>query len=303
MPCYAPLAGWWSRTLSKNGKRQVVFSASEGFPDRPCQVPCGQCVGCRLERSRQWAVRLTHEAQFHLHRWFWTLTYDDEHLPANGSLRPRDWVLFMKRLREARSDTRVRYFQCGEYGETTWRPHHHAIVFGVDWADRERYSQNARGDVLYRSQELDDLWSHGQVWIGGFSFASAAYVARYVMKKVTGDAAADHYRRVDPETGEVYSLVPPYVTMSRRPGIGTRFMERYSSDLFPADAVVVNGVESLPPRFYVKQLEKSDPVAVKKLKRQRIMNAGKHRADNTSERLRVRQEVKEAQISTLTRKL
>lgn len=232
------------------------------------EVRCGQCIGCRLERSRQWAVRIMHEAQMHRENSFLTLTYADEHLPEHGSLDRRAFPLFMKRLRKEFSDSKIRYFHCGEYGENLGRPHYHAAIFGTGFPDCVQWT--VRGDYpTFRSRTLRRLWPYGFHEIGSLTFESAQYVARYILEKVTGDAAQEHYERVDEATGEVVQLEPEYVTMSLRPGIGATWFEAYKSDVFPADEVVSNGVARKPPRYYMTLLERSDPEMAKQVKRAR----------------------------------
>lgn len=290
-----------SSEVTEKGKRQVVFSVEKGFVDRPVQVPCGQCIGCRLEKARQWAVRLSHEAQFHLYRWFLTLTYSDDQLPPHGSLDKSHFQKFMKRLRKANPGCNIRYLHCGEYGEQTRRPHYHAIIFGFPITDLKRYKLSPRGDQTWLSPTLDRLWSHGQVIIGSFSYESAGYVARYVLKKQTGDTADSFYSVVDPETGEVHELVHPYVTMSLKPALGDGFFEKFRKDVCEFDAVVVNGHEVLPPKRYLTKEEAMDPGKVRAIKLKRRAKAAKQKANSTPERLAVREEVKLAQLKALTR--
>ena len=137
MPCYNPLKGYRSRTLNASGKRSIVFNLREGYVDQPIEVPCGQCIGCRLERSRQWAVRCVHEASLYKNNCFVTLTYSDDKLPSDGSLHFDHFQKFMKRLRRFYDDSRIRFFHCGEYGEQYSRPHYHCCLFNFDFVDKK----------------------------------------------------------------------------------------------------------------------------------------------------------------------
>lgn len=290
MPCYHPIPAWWSKRLNESGKRSVVFSVENGYKDRQIEVPCGRCDGCLLERSRQWAVRCLHESKLHAANVFVTLTYED--MPENGSLRPRDFVLFMKRLRLVHGG--VRFFQVGEYGETTLRPHHHALLFNCFFEDR-RYLKSREDVELYTSAELDRLWSHGQCTVGNVTFESAAYCARYTLKKVFGDAEGHYHGRI-----------PEYVTMSRRPGIGAGFVEKYRKDVYPSDEVVVRGVPCRPPRYYDLALEKVAPSVLERVKRSRRVEQRREIAALGGEhenykKLLVREVVKQAAISHLRR--
>lgn len=254
----------------------------------PVDVPCGRCVGCRLEKARIWAVRCMHEAMLHERNCFLTLTYSEENLPPGGSLRPRDMVLFLKRLRE-RVPQEIRFFQCGEYGEKLGRPHHHVLVFGYDFPDRVRLSGSG-SETLWESELLSELWPFGFHSIGEVTFESAGYVARYQVKKVYGAEAEKHYQ----------GKVPEYVTMSRRPGLGAGWIEKYGSDVFPSGELVVNGVKTKAPRYYEDRHARSKPEEVAWVKLQREQ-AAKDDPERSGKRLVVREKVKLAQTKLLTR--
>lgn len=233
---------------------------------------------------------------------FVTLTYDDENLPESGSLIKAHYQSFMKRLRKFHGKP-IRFFHCGEYGETTRRPHYHAILFGIDFADKKPHSKNAQGDQIYTSETLAKIWGKGHCWIGSVTDKSAAYVARYIMKKVTGENADKHYETLNLATGEIHRIQSEYVTMSNRPGIGYEWFKRYAKDVFPSDTVITRGKESLPPKYYLRKHAEENPKAEAGIKAKRIKRAKKHSADSTPERLRTRLTVKQSQISQLKRTL
>ncbi len=285
MPCFRPLEGFRSPTGG------LVFSRHLSI-GLPMKVPCGRCIGCKLERSRQWAVRCMHEAQLHDDTSFITLTYDDKHVPRFGSLLMDDWQKFFKRLR--RRVGKVRFFGCGEYGEQFGRPHYHACLFGLDFPDKVLWSTRGGHDV-FRSPLLESVWTYGQSEIGSLTFESAAYVARYCVKKITGVKARDHYECVDPETGECGSRIPEFATMSRRPGIGAGWYDLYSDEVYPSDEVIVNGVAGKPPRFYDKLLEVSSPEVASEVQKER--RRSRRREDETPDRLRVREVCAAAKLS------
>lgn len=296
MPCFFPIDAW---RVADQSKLVFVRPRKEGWIDA-LKVPCGQCVGCRLERSRQWAVRIMHEASLWPDNCFVTLTYAPEHLPDGGSLRLRDFQLFFKRLRKRYGDG-IRFFHCGEYGDKFKRPHYHACIFNHDFDDKYLWSvQN--GQRLYRSPSLEELWPYGFSSVGSLTFESAAYVARYVLKKVTGDRAADHYSLVDPD-GLVYSVRPEYVTMSRRPGIASGWFDKFFSDVYPSDQVIVRGRPARPPRFYDKKFALLDPLAFDEVLLSRFEQSQFNVDNNTPERLDVRRQVLEAHLTKLPRKL
>ncbi len=292
MPCFSPLDGYRSQTVNASGKRSVVFNVREGFFDRPVTVPCGQCIGCRLEKSRQWAMRCVHEASLYEENCFITLTYDDERLPASGSLDKSAFTKFMKRLRRRFDSQRIRFYHAGEYGDRFGRPHYHALLFGFDFPDK--YPWSVRSDhPVWRSHILESLWPFGQSEIGSVTFESAAYVARYVVKKVTGEKADDYYSVVT-ELGEVVPIQPEYSTMSRRPGIGKAWYDEFKSEVYPSDGVVIRGKLMKPPRFYDGQYELEDPRSMAAVKARR--RAAQDVDEQRSSRLFVRREVFQANL-------
>lgn len=212
----------------------------------------------------------------------------------------RTWQLFMKKLRKALGSKKIRSFACGEYGETNLRPHYHAILFNHDFEDKVFFSRDRHGNVLYTSKFLTDLWSYGHCTTGAVTFESAAYVARYVMKKYVGERADDHYTRVHPVTKKIVRVQPEFVTQSRRPGLGAPWLERFKSDVYPSDFIIARGMKMNPPRFYDQKLTEEE---LEKIKRRRKSNGLKFKADNTPERLAVREIVKESKLSLLKRNL
>lgn len=313
MACYHPLQGWRGRFVNpETGRRPIVFKHQQAEPSlmtAPVSVPCGQCIGCRLEKSRQWAIRCLHEASLHDDNCFLTLTYNDDHLPEDGGLRLEHIQKFFKRLRKKYSDHEIRFFQCGEYGDDYNRPHYHAAIFGFDFPDKKFFKMR-NGYKLYQSDSLSKLWPYGYANIGSVTFESAAYIARYVLKKTNVSKGTpedeleffnSQYERIDPETGEIFDVKPEFVTMSRRPGIGKRWFDQFKSDCYPKDFITVNGRKMRPPKFYDSKLEGLDPDLHKRLKAARQHNAIHHAENNTIRRLRVRETVQTKRADKLTR--
>lgn len=299
MPCYHPKRGWPAQAVNKSGKRSITFSEGGGFGS-PLELPCGKCIGCRLERARQWSARIMHEAQFEDATCFLTLTYSPEHLPADGSLNLRHLQLFHKRLRIhfARADRaaglrprRLRFFACGEYGDNLQRPHYHSILFGEAFlGDRKPWKKGARGDQIYVSDTLKKLWGLGDCYIGSVSLQSAGYVARYTVKKVSGDMADAHYKGLKPE----------FMVCSK--GIGRRWFESFSHETYRDDFVVHKGQKMPTPRYYDKLYAATyGEDALKRIKEKRIASAELRAWNSTPDRLAVREEVTKARISTLKR--
>lgn len=275
------------------------------------EVPCGTCLGCSIDHSRDWAVRAMHEAQtseswnpdtgvWRANSAYITLTYDDAHLPHQASLHLPDWQNFAKKMR--RDLGPFRFLMCGEYGDDNGRPHYHACIFGHDFADdRELVKHNHQGDALYTSPTLRDLWGRGHVLVGDVTFQSAAYVARYVIKKRHGKLNQEHYEWTDPETGEVIIRPPEFVNMSRRKGLGHAYFMRFYKEIAAADSVVLDGKQLRRPKYYDKLLQRLDPQKLEANKEDRKRRA--QRRDNSPERGAVREYILQQKAGRLKRPL
>lgn len=286
----------------RTGKYVVVFKPGKNII-RNIEVPCGQCAGCRLERSRVWAIRCMHENQLHQESHFLTLTYNDENLPDNNSLLPSDLQKFYKRLRKR--GKKFRYYSCGEYGELNKRPHYHAILFGLELNDRNHFT-NFNGQPLYTSEEISRVWNCGHVVIGNVSFESCAYVARYIMKKRLGPDAWKNYGDLNKETGEIENWrIPEFTTMSRKPGIGKEWYDKYKNDVYQhgtdGKVIIRGGIPTIPPRFYEDKFNLEQPIVLDKIKHERRKKADEKSEDNTWRRLEVKEKVFEAKIKSLKR--
>lgn len=282
MACFHPLRAF------QCASGDIVFVELSRYDIvKSLSLPCGQCIGCRLERSRQWAMRCMHEASLYQDNSFVTLTYSDEHLPDDGSLNYPDFQLFMKRLRKAAGTSSVRFFMCGEYGPDTWRPHYHACLFNCAFSDQKYLFRSGGGEKVYTSDTLSSLWPLGHASVGAVTFASAAYVARYCVAKRTGEGADAHYTR---ETARgSFSLTPEFAHMSLKPGIGALWYDRYRNDVYPHDYVVVNGKEVNPPKYYDRLFDSSHPDEMELIKFNRELKAHALYGDNTPERLAVKE--------------
>lgn len=246
MPCHNPIPAYRSRISNTSGKRSLVFTKHEGYEDLEILIPCGQCMGCRLDRSLEWATRISHESSLHSKSSFLTLTYAPSKIPPHASLRKKDIQDFMKRLRFF-SEVPLRYYLCGEYGTESLRPHYHICLFGEDFSsDRIPFKPSSSGHMLFTSQSLTDRWGFGHCVIGDLTFETAAYTARYVTKKITGASAPSHYGLREPE----FSL------MSRRPGIGHTWLEKNLVDLNNGLCWSSNGLTKMP-KFYQKKINQT----------------------------------------------
>ena len=307
MPCYKPLKAYQH---SSGGK--PIFTKPRWYEDyNPLTLPCGRCIGCRLERSRQWAMRCVHESSMWHENSFITLTYNNESLPANGSLDKTHYQLFMKRLRKkfkSNENNPIRFYMCGEYGDISNRPHYHAILFNHDFHDKS-WHKTIKGNKLYVSDQLQDIWKHGHCLIGDVTFESAAYVARYLMKKQNGKALEiidpkthlKPYEVLDHHTGQISKILPEYTTMSLKPGIAHNWIKKHWKDVYPSDNIHIRGKELKPCKSYDLYIKRMDTSLFDSVKEKRILQMHNHMHDNTPERLATKEIVKQAQLNKLIR--
>lgn len=245
MSCFQPR--FMDKCVSLN-TGQIVMKLYPNVDDRlkvleTLQVPCGQCIGCRLDYARHWAERCWCESQLWPQNWFLTLTYDDDHLPTDGSLQPKEMQDYMKRLRQSfarQGYGNIRFFLCGEYGGQTFRPHYHILAFNLPLLDLKWYKNSPLGDAYYNSPSLSKLWENGFTVVGDLTPQSAAYVARYVQKKAG--------KQIDYEKLGVY---PEFIRMSRRPGIGFGYLEKHYEKIYDMDKIYLpDGVVVRPSRYF-----------------------------------------------------
>lgn len=302
MTCYSPLKGFENK---EDGG--ILFKRSNAA-GAAIDLACGQCIGCRIDKSKEWAARIVHESQMHQDNCFVTLTYDDKNLPYDGSLNKAHYQKFMKRLRKKYDGQTIRYFHCGEYGERLSRPHYHSCLFGIDFHDRVPYSQT-NGVVTWVSEELQNIWGKGFCTIGELNYQTAAYTARYIMKKVTGNRAETHYQRVRTDTGELISLQPEYITMSlgreRGQGIGGSFYQKYQSDFFPADECPIpgKGVYKKVPKYYEQLYAEENPEDYERIKKKRKKFREENADEYSANRLQAKYVVKKAQLENLKKSI
>lgn len=303
MPCYYPIQ-CHEEGLNENGKKQVVFT-SKNHTDacNAFKIPCGTCTGCCLERARQWAIRCVHEAQLNANNAFITLTYAPDKLPSGGTLVPKDFKHFIKRLRN-KTKLKIRYFHCGEYGKKLSRPHYHALIFGYHFPDRILWKE--KPFRWYTSNELKALWPYGFSTVCDLTPATASYVARYTLKKVYGKRSKEHYRGKHPE----------YITMSRMPGLGYNWYLKYKSDIYPEGVyTTASGHKTSPPKYYDRLYEAESPIQMSKIKLDRQERASHNKVKDNYDglpilvsnsdniRLPIRERVKLSQIRQLRRSL
>ncbi len=285
-------------------------------------VACNQCLGCRTDHRIMWAIRIVHESYLHrdTHGNSWlTLTYrdpgectdqqfkDGHYIPADYSLHPSHVSKFIRTLRDANKDHKIRYFYCGEYGDQNWRPHYHICLFNHQFHDQQLFKDD-EGFYTYTSPILDKLWPYGFSTVAELNYETVAYTAGYAAKKITGQRAIEHYLRCD-EHGEAYWLLPEYIRMStgrKKPcGLGAEYYAEFKKDIFPSDETPVpgHGTVQLVPRYYTEILTKEDPATLELVKDLRQTFIKAHRADYTPERLRDKYICARAKANTLKRNL
>jgi len=245
-----------------------------------------------------------HEKRMHREASFVTLTYSNDHLPSDGSLVPSHLQSFHKRLHNRLLDARgvgIRYFACGEYGDLNKRPHYHSLLFGHEFHDKKIYSKNKRGECIYTSKTLDKIWGLGECKIGDVTFESACYVARYSLKKVSKyDREQGHYVVYDYD-GVVHERVPEFAHMSRRPGIGSTYFDKYGAEIMQHDTVIMGNREVPSIRYYDKKIEAIDPARYKVIKANRQAKANFEESSPYSDKSTGRKRVK-ARILALNAK-
>lgn len=321
MTCFTPLLAYRNplKLNYRPGKGQpTVVSRTRPGAFSPqshphlewCELPCKQCSGCRRRKSAEWATRCMHEASLHKNNCFITLTYSDLHMPFDGSISKRPCQLFLKKLRK-KYGSNIRTYYCGEYGDKFGRPHYHFILFNHDFSDKKFWKKSKSGIPCFRSASLEELWPFGNSEIGTVTFESCAYVARYVMKKINGKNADHHYQRVDPD-GRTYKILPEFCQMSLKPGIAKNWFTKFYKDVYPHDYVVLSGGRKMqPPSYYdgLYELTHDDNGVLynwprmEKIKEARKNAALFHIDNNTPERLNVRREIAERQLSKFSRNL
>lgn len=294
MACTKPLDAW--RPV-KNGP--LLFhppTKKNGRAYTKIELPCGYCITCQEEKARQWAVRIHHEAQMHESNSFVTLSYDDEHLPPNNSLRFDDLYGFWKRLRthlKRKHEAKLKFFAAGEYGDLTQRPHYHACIFGQDFT--EGATRVRGGDQpLWTCAWLANLWGHGFVAVGQLTFETARYTASYVVKKLV---QKQRYCYVDETTGELIALEQPRASMSKN--IARSWWNIHRHHVSAHDVVVINGKKQKPPKAYDRWLGEENEIPLQMIKEERV----KHAVKLSKDEKHARAENARARIKSKSKKL
>ena len=290
MACYHPLKAAWYGELTEKGKKKYILENPEYeyiSPIETIEIPCGKCIGCRIDYSKEWATRCMLEAKNYKYNAFITLTYNEENVRHTEginietgetvdrlTLHPEDITKFMKDLRRYwkyhYNEDNIKFYLCGEYGETTGRPHYHIIAFNLHIRDLEPFFINKNKDQIYLSETINKIWKMGQTSIGEVTWQSCSYTARYVMKKLKGKDSKEIY--------ELLGIIPEFVRMSRNPGIGRSYFEKNKAEIYQTDELFIEDgkgkVLTLKPvKYFDRLFDLDSPEAMQAIKLQRKKNA------------------------------
>lgn len=244
------------------------------------QIGCGQCIECRIQKAREWAVRLYCESLCHDKDscWFITLTYAPENLPKPfdtfnrvnykrgmySSLCKDEVSTFMKNLRN-KFGPGIRFFACGEYmpnrdpnSSQLHAPHYHLCVFGLKNLDL-KFLYAKKGHLYFNSDSIDKIWKKGFVVISDFSSTNAQYTAQYCVKKFTGKKNNDYYELCF--NSQVKPLSEEFILMSRRPGIGLNYLNSHKDELLSSKLIYMReGKSAMLPRYFKNKLFDDDEI-------------------------------------------
>lgn len=322
MPCYKPLKAFWSPR--NDGKKAIKFYRPDFYnfipyeqlpDDFKIDIPCGQCVGCRLDYSKQWATRCVLESLQYEHNYFITLTYNNEFLPQkenyvidyetgeagekfySAPLVPEHLTKFMKDLREYfRSHYEhvgIRFFACGEYGESSMRPHFHILLFNCPIPDLEFLKSSFNGDTYWTSEILDKIWSEnvgkdengktiykpkGFVLVANLNYDTCAYVARYMLKKQKGFDDKLVQKGLTVSFYDKLGLIPPFTRSSRMPGIAKDYYDKERDKIYEYDEIIITNGKGIakkvkPPKYYDRLYDVDNPEDLQRVKNNRSESA------------------------------
>lgn len=228
-------------------------------------LPCGHCPGCKIANAASWANRMEMELPYHENAWFLTITYNNENVPyratwdtltgevitENLSLCYEDMQKFWKRLRRyieyhEKGTGKLMYFQAGEYGSQTHRPHYHAIVYDLPIKQEDlKIYKKERGFTYYNCEWLEKIWGMGHVILAPAEWRSMAYTARYTTKKIYGKDGKKFY--------EELGIMPEQCNMSKKPAIGAQYYYDHAAEIYERDQIQLkNGKICKPPRYFDK---------------------------------------------------
>ena len=161
------------------------------------ELPCGQCMPCRINRRNIWTTRLLLELTQHDEASWITLTYNNNNLPYNEELSKDDYQLWLKRLRKANPEKKIRYYLCGEYGDNSGRPHFHVVLFGLGFNFRGLAEYDQR-DQLNRYPrpvvKMLNVWGKGNIHFETPTQALLTYACGHITKSLADKDSAEEGR-------------------------------------------------------------------------------------------------------------
>lgn len=268
MACYAPKPVILGRDQTTN-KRKIFFidrntaELNKNWKNQ-LMIPCKKCIGCKIDHAKEWATRAQLEAKEHEYNYFLTLTYNENNLPKNkegiSNIELKDWKRFINSLRknhERKGHTGIKYLTSAEYGSRRGRPHFHACIFNMPIYDLKKSNISKKSKKqLYQSKEINKIWGKGIVEIGIVTYESAGYTASYTFKKLN----KTNYKEL--------KINPEKLLMSK--GIGLKNYNKEIEKIKVNDNMPIktkNGTKIIrAPKYFDRQLEKTDPETLKALK-------------------------------------
>lgn len=305
----------WKINYERKRAYRLISRESRGLPLEHIQswarmedmeIPCGHCIQCRLDYSKSWAIRCTHEASFYEHNYFVTLTIDDEHLEdkdkkghflfkgktGNPSLSRDVLTQFIKSLRQRFSrdfnHVGIKFFGCGEYnssGERLLNPHYHVILFNCPLNDLSLdfkcpdgsiiRKKSARGEPMFFSQLIKDIWKYGFITVEDANYQTESYVSKYILKKQGSNESLAFSKNLE--------VLPPFLAMSNRPAIGMSYFEDNEDYLIDNPRLIVSRDRKEPlvtgvPRFYKKKILERHPEMYEEMLEKAKVNISKARS-------------------------
>lgn len=345
MPCYHPLIRvenlnkiqkaldghkYFKATIEHpNDYLQRIEELKNNLNYRYQLIPCGNCIGCRLEYSREWANRGYLETKSWKQNWFVTITYDDENMTTleetkdqneitywnngtwNGTLVPKELTQFIKNVRQIMkrkyNEDNIRFMACGEYGEEGQRPHYHIIFFNLNLPTDTFFEPKIiNKETYFRNKIIEQAWTKGISNISEATWNNIAYTARYITKKVNGKTSSEHYASKG-QTKE-------FLRVSRAPGIGRYYYDEKKEEIYKNDEIIIvnkeGAISTKPPKYFDKLYEKDNPEHWKEIKAKRIrmakMNAKLEDQTHSLTRLNhlaIKERTKASKVQTLKRSM
>lgn len=247
------------------------------------KIPCGKCIGCKLDHANDWATRCWCEMQSWKNNCFVTLTYNDENLPDGGYLSKEDIQKFLKRLRyyetgieewenpqNGKTEKPIRYLLCGEYGPNgTRRAHYHLLIFNWKPEKLKFYKENHNGDKLYTSKQINEIWGKGFATIGELNYKSACYVARYCTKKMFNNIKHAELKKME--------IQPEFILMSRNGGIGIKHWKQYKKEILKREGILIKIKDKVKnkriPKYYERKYKEENEKQYEKYRTKKILKS------------------------------